>query len=74
MTKPPTKTTGQATPIKRTVRFPPHLLDELTEAAERNAWSFNAEVLHRINTNSLELIQMELADIKAMVQRVIDKD
>jgi len=47
--------------------------DELQAAAEHNGRSFNAEVLARIQGGQIEAVLNELAEVKAMLRKVLDQ-
>lgn len=73
MTKPPRTRPEQKHYVQSAVRFPPELRDEIHAAAERNGRSFNAEVLARLHGSPLDDLRAELAEVKAMVRKVLDQ-
>lgn len=74
MTKSPIKKVSQENYVQSAVRFPPELRDDLHKAAVRNGRSFNAEILARLQANQLDAVMAELAQLRAMVQRLIDRE
>lgn len=73
MTNPPKKRPTQKDFIHTAVRLPPALRDEMQEASERTGRSFNAEVLARLQDNRLDAVMDELAQLRAMIQVLIDR-
>lgn len=73
MTKPPLQKPSQKNFVKSAVRFPPELRDEIRAAAIHNGRSFNAEVLARLQTSVPEQILSELAEMKAMLRRILEQ-
>jgi predicted HicB family RNase H-like nuclease len=55
------------------VRLPPALKNELRTAAEINGRSLNAEVLARLQDNRLDAVMAELAQLRTMVQILINR-
>jgi predicted HicB family RNase H-like nuclease len=73
MTKPPSKKLDQSSYRKTSFRIPPDLYDEITADAERNGRSMNAEIIARLQTDQLAGILSELADVKTMIRKLLDK-
>lgn len=73
MTKSPEKKVLQKDYVQSAVRFPPELRDQLHAAAEANGRSFNAEVLARLQASPSEQILSEIAELKAMLRKVLDQ-
>jgi hypothetical protein len=73
MTNPPRKLPSQKGYIHTAVRLPPDLTSAVKESAEANGRSFNAEVIARLQRTELEAVLTELAELKLMVKKVIDR-
>ena len=73
MNKSPIKALSQQDYVQSAVRFPPALRDALKAAAAENGRSFNAEVLARLQDDRLDAVMAELAQLKTMMQRLIDR-
>lgn len=73
MQKPPVKKTTQTHFVQSAIRFPPELRDRLKAAADANGRSFNAEVISRLEGNPLDEVRAELAEVKALVRKVLDQ-
>lgn len=74
MTKPPVKTTQQSGYVKTGIRVPPELHAEVHASAERNGRTFNSEILARLQKSPLDDLMNEVAQLKAMIQQLIDRD
>lgn len=73
MPKPPAKKTTQKHFVQSAIRFPPELREDLKAAADNNGRSFNAEVIARLQASPLEEVLSELADVKALVRKILDQ-
>jgi hypothetical protein len=73
MTKSPSKKLDQSSYRKTSFRIPPDLYDEITADAERNGRSINAEIIARLRADQFADILSEMADVKAMIRKLLDK-
>lgn len=73
MTKPPPKKLDQSNYRKTSFRIPPDLYDEIAADAERNGRSMNAEIIAKLQTDQGAAILSELADVKTMIRKLLDK-
>lgn len=73
MTKPPKKKNDQSEYVKSALRLPPDLHAKVSADADRNVRSMNAEIIARLQVDQLADILSELADMKAMIRKLLDK-
>lgn len=73
MTKPPIKKLDQSEYIKTNLRLPPKLHASITKEAELQGRSMNAEILARLQVDQNAALLAELADIKAMLRKLMDQ-
>lgn len=73
MTKPPAKKHDQSEYIKSALRLPPDLHAKVSADADRNVRSMNAEIIARLQVDQLAAIVSELAEMKAMIRKLLDK-
>lgn len=72
MKKPPTRTKSQHGYRQTAVRMPPDLHAELKETAELNGRAMNAEILARLEQNTMDALMRENAEIKKMLREILD--
>lgn len=72
MTKPPARKTIQDDWIKTALRLPRDLHAELQAGADINAQSLNAEILQRLQLRQHQAVMDELAEVKAMLRKLMD--
>lgn len=72
MTKPPIQKATQTGYVQSAIRLPEDLRDELQRAAAENGRSMNAEIIARLRESKAEGLAAELAEIKAVLRRILD--
>jgi hypothetical protein len=72
-TPPPLQKRTQDDWVKTALRLPKALHAEIQAAADDNVHSMNAEILQRLETRRHQELMDELADVKAMLRRVLDR-
>lgn len=73
MTKSPPKKLDQSNYRKTSFRIPPDLYDEIAADAERNGRSMNAEIIARLQADHFAAVASELAEMKVMIRKLLDK-
>lgn len=73
MTKPPTQKPKHTDSIQTSLRIPRSLHAELQAAADRSAHSLNTEILIRLQSSQHLELMAELAEVKGMLRRLLDK-
>lgn len=73
MPNPPLQKPKQEPYVQTSLRLPKRLRDELSEAAEINGRSLNAEILARLQASPLEEISRRQVEIKAMIRELLDR-
>ncbi|MFZ3286595.1 MAG: Arc family DNA-binding protein [Telluria sp.] len=73
MTKPPVKKIDQSGYIKTSMKLPPDLHAEVVRAAELHGHSMNSEIIARLQTRQFDDLRAELAEVRAMVRKVLDQ-
>lgn len=74
MTKPPARKLDQSDYIKSALRLPRDLHSQVSDDAERNGRSLNAEIISRLRANSLVSLAADVGDVKAMVRKLLDRN
>lgn len=65
--------TSQEHYVHSALRLPPELRQSIKEAAIRNGRSMNAEMLARLQDNPMNEVMSELAELRAMLRKVLDQ-
>lgn len=73
MTTPPARKSAQKDYIHSAVRLPPDLNEAIKQAAELNGRSMNAEIIARLQAAPSEIILSEIAELKALVRKILDQ-
>ncbi|NYE62209.1 plasmid stability protein [Duganella sp. 1224] len=60
--------------VQSAFRMPPALRDELRKSAAKHGRSMNAEILARLQATPDQAVIAELAALKKMIQRLLDRD
>jgi hypothetical protein len=60
-------------PIKKTIRFPPSVLEQVEAARQISGRTLNEEVVERARTDEIALLRGEVAELKTMLREVLDR-
>jgi hypothetical protein len=73
MTKLPIQKLDQSGYVKTALRLPPELHVDLVLGAEVHGRSLNAEIIARLQMDQTAAVLAELADLKAMMRKLLDR-
>lgn len=68
-----TSAVAKQKPIKKTIRFPPNVLDQVEAARQVSGRTLNEEVVERARTDEIALLRSEVAELKTMLREVLDR-
>lgn len=74
MTKPPARKFDQSDYVKSALRLPRDLHAQVSDDAERNGRSLNAEIISRLRTSPLDGLTADVGEVRAMVRKLLDRD
>lgn len=73
MTKSPVKKLDQSSYVKTNVRLPPEMHAQLIADAEKHGRSMNSEIIHQLQQDQITAVMTELAEVKAMLRKLLDR-